>query len=274
MHNASDRTDYWDAKAEGYLARLQQKQSDLLLETLAEVGAIPEAGTVLDVCCGPGWHLSQLAGRISRGLGVDSSPGMIAQARRAAIAAGIDNVEFQQLDWQREPISQEKFDLVMASKCPAVRTPEDVVRLQELSRGWCVNTSPVYRHIDVLDVLLERMDINAKQDPHGGAQMMADKLVALWQSGAAPELRYEGGEFVTPMDRKPCIGNCRCTPACMAMNCSRQQTPTSMNAGERPLTSPSRCVLFLPFGRFRDPTSRRENPCSRRPLLWCSALSR
>lgn len=202
MHNAADRTDYWDAKAEGYLARLQQKQSDLLLETLAESGAIPEAGTVLDVCCGPGWHLSQLADRISRGLGVDSSPGMIAQARSAAIAAGIDNVEFQQLDWQREPISQEKFDLVIASKCPAVRTPEDVLRLQELSRGWCVNTSPVYRRIDVLDVLLERMDINAKQDPHGGAQKMADKLVALWQSGAAPELRYEGGEFVTSMDRE------------------------------------------------------------------------
>lgn len=202
MHTAADRTDYWDAKAEGYLARLQQKQSDLLLETLAEFGAIPEAGTVLDVCCGPGWHLGQLAGRTSHGIGVDSSPGMIAQARNEATAAGIDNVEFRQLDWCQEPISQEKFDLVMASKCPAVRTASDVLRLQELSQGWCVNTSPVYRHIDVLDALLDRMNLSEKQDPHGGAQLMADKLAALWQCGAAPELRYEGGEFVTPMDRE------------------------------------------------------------------------
>jgi SAM-dependent methyltransferase len=63
----------------------------------------PEGGSCLDIGCGFGdttRRLAELVGPAGFALGTDSSPRFIADARREAAEAGIDNVEFETADTQ------------------------------------------------------------------------------------------------------------------------------------------------------------------------------
>jgi ubiquinone/menaquinone biosynthesis C-methylase UbiE len=56
--------------------------------------ALNRDDTLLDLGCGTGAAVREAAGQVRRAVGLDLSPGMIAQARERALAEGIDNVEF------------------------------------------------------------------------------------------------------------------------------------------------------------------------------------
>jgi SAM-dependent methyltransferase len=63
----------------------------------------PEAGSCIDVGCGFGETTRQLAGLVGPqgfALGTDSSPRFIEDARREAVEAGVQNVEFEAVDAQ------------------------------------------------------------------------------------------------------------------------------------------------------------------------------
>ncbi|MEW5737007.1 MAG: class I SAM-dependent methyltransferase [Thermodesulfobacteriota bacterium] len=55
---------------------------------------IPAGASVLDLACGTGALCLTLAPKVSRVLGVDASPRMLAQARRLAAKRGAENVSF------------------------------------------------------------------------------------------------------------------------------------------------------------------------------------
>jgi ubiquinone/menaquinone biosynthesis C-methylase UbiE len=64
----------------------------------------------LDVGCGNGALLMQLGDRVSHGVGVDASAGMIERARRRA--AGRENLEFVRIDGPALPFPDASFDVV------------------------------------------------------------------------------------------------------------------------------------------------------------------
>lgn len=72
------------------------KEVDFLIEELA----LPPAGSVLDVGCGTGRHSIELARRGYAVTGVDLSDEMLARARKASTAAGL-NVEWIHADASR-----------------------------------------------------------------------------------------------------------------------------------------------------------------------------
>lgn len=87
----------------------------------------------LDVGCGPGALIIELAKRVKEAVGVDYDPEMIAHAERNARVAGVLNIEFRVARAQRLPFEDETFDLVTATSVIYL-LPEPKVGLREMKR--------------------------------------------------------------------------------------------------------------------------------------------
>jgi ubiquinone/menaquinone biosynthesis C-methylase UbiE len=104
---------WFDRRAEGYergldsgwLARMQR-------EALAALQLGPD-DRFLDVGCGPGATLRQMASSIRFGVGIDLSPEMIRLGRD--LARELDRVEFCVADSERLPFEDQAFTAVLCS---------------------------------------------------------------------------------------------------------------------------------------------------------------
>lgn len=79
-----------------YYARYRVPYPPALFDTLCRRAGITGAGRLLDLACGTGQVALPLAPRFREVWAVDQEPDMIRVGRRAAAAAGIDNVIWQQ----------------------------------------------------------------------------------------------------------------------------------------------------------------------------------
>jgi SAM-dependent methyltransferase len=82
----------------------------LLDEIAAYLGQGPRIGKLLDLCCGTGAVLKRLAPLYDEGVGVDFSPGMLAQAAQIAPPDGttIRTIQADVLGW----VPDDKYDVV------------------------------------------------------------------------------------------------------------------------------------------------------------------
>lgn len=92
--------------------------------------------SVLDIACGTGAQLFEVAGRISRSVGMDYSESMIHHARKNARRRGIDHIDFMHhdatLDW---PFNNNQFDVAMMSLALHQFAPEHYhIILKEMKR--------------------------------------------------------------------------------------------------------------------------------------------
>jgi enediyne biosynthesis protein CalE5 len=86
-------------------------------ERLVDLAEIGPGDRVLDVATGIGEPALLAAGRVSPGgrvVGTDIAPGMIALARERAAEAGVDNVEFIEVDAEALDFTDGEFDAVMS----------------------------------------------------------------------------------------------------------------------------------------------------------------
>ncbi|MFC7221471.1 methyltransferase domain-containing protein [Streptomyces polyrhachis] len=90
---------------------------------------------VLDVGCGPGTITADLAARVAPGrvTGVDTAPGVLADARAEAAARGVANVEFAVGDVERLDFPDDSFDVVHAHQV-LQHVAEPVRALREMRR--------------------------------------------------------------------------------------------------------------------------------------------
>ena len=88
--------------------------ADALVERLA-----PTSGeSLLDIGCGTGQVLLRMSHTLQswpRMLGIDISPGMLAQARILLDAAGLDHVQLRMADAQDPQLGNERFDVIASS---------------------------------------------------------------------------------------------------------------------------------------------------------------
>jgi ubiquinone/menaquinone biosynthesis C-methylase UbiE len=112
MHGPNTTTLEFDAKAEVYesnrLAPWYQAQGDRVLEHLS----VDPAEVVLDVGCGTGYLLRQIARACPgvTGIGVDIAPKMIEVARARAAQQGLSHLTFVAADWEQQ--SEEATSLI------------------------------------------------------------------------------------------------------------------------------------------------------------------
>src|SRR5271167_253228 len=112
------------AEVEAYASAAAQAHLDAIDDTFVEHAvrllAGRERGRALDIGTGPGQIVIKLARRLTRWkfVGVDRSPGMIAQAQANLASAGSEvagRVEFQVADGNRLPFPDSSFDLVLCN---------------------------------------------------------------------------------------------------------------------------------------------------------------
>jgi SAM-dependent methyltransferase len=87
------------------------------------LGSVPPGGIVLDAPCGTGRYFGAVVAAGRRVIGVDQSPGMLAQARAKGIAESLVQVRLQDLDFVDE------FDAVMTVDAMENICPEDWPRV-------------------------------------------------------------------------------------------------------------------------------------------------
>ena len=85
------------------------------LERRVRAAGAAQAGhglRLLDICCGNGALLEQLASRLASGAGVDASPAMVRLARRRLAAAA--HLDVRQVDGPALPFPDDSFDLAVS----------------------------------------------------------------------------------------------------------------------------------------------------------------
>ncbi|MBC7420250.1 MAG: methyltransferase domain-containing protein [Bdellovibrio sp.] len=70
--------------------------------------------TLLDIGCGNGAFLRQVAPQLEKVSGVDASAGMLKVAQTKASEAGIENIDFQRIDGPKLPFADNQFDTVIS----------------------------------------------------------------------------------------------------------------------------------------------------------------
>ncbi|SMC97358.1 methyltransferase, FkbM family [Desulfocicer vacuolatum DSM 3385] len=112
-----------------------------IIRRLREQNILKPGARVLDIGAGFGgltFRLAETAGHITA---VEPSIAMAAILKERVHGNGIKNVHVDQRRWQDINVEAEglvsQFDLVVASMNPGVQTPEDLEKMNQVSRGFC-----------------------------------------------------------------------------------------------------------------------------------------
>ncbi len=164
---------------------------------------------LLDVGCGTGAAVRDAAPTVSRAVGLDLSPGMIAQAEERARAAGLGNVEFRLGDVSGPlPFADGAFTtLVCTTAFHHFPKPRDTIA--EMSRvlaprGRLVIADANRRHpaVFALDLVLR-----VAQSSHAGfrspAELMHDLCAAGFASVSYCTIRWRSYAFVRAQKALP-----------------------------------------------------------------------
>lgn len=179
----------WDSVADSY----ERDESvsfatDPFLQFMQEKVELSLDMDVLDVGCGAGAYACEVAKRVHQVTGVDFSKRMIAAAHGRSQRKGVENVLFEECDWQRcdEEAYRGKYDVVFAHTTPAVADYETLMKLMRASRRYCFFCMPARRKDEVLDALRKIAGIEKRNQDVSAAYAFD----TVWLNGFDPEIRY------------------------------------------------------------------------------------
>lgn len=186
----------WDAKAAQY-NKSQKRQGLKDSYDVAELLHLKNQlihGEVLDVGGGAGLYAIPFASYAKHVTITDISSNMLSFAKENAAEAGIHNLEYVKLDWEKASLKEldweHHFDLVYASMCPAVKDGETLDKMIAASKKWCC----VNRYIKMTDSLAETIEnqLNYAEefDPHNNRNRVQGIFNYLWEKGYEPEIEY------------------------------------------------------------------------------------
>ena len=164
-------------------APIRNEEALKLIVQTADTG--PE-DTVLDVACGPGLLVSAFARVARHATGIDITPAMLEQARKAQQEQGLTNVSWQQGDVTQLPYPDAHFSIV-SSRFVFHHLEEPLAALKEMKRvckpgGRVVvaDMAPAAEKADALNAA-ERL-----RDPSHVRALPEDELCALFAEAGLP----------------------------------------------------------------------------------------
>lgn len=199
---------FWTKRAASYEKHTRRAEAEehrrVLVARLSERAGLDAGSAVLDIGCGPGGNALALAARVGRVDACDIAPGMLDAARRRAEDDGIRNVAFHELDWTKADIDalgwRGAFDLVLASKTPAVSDLAGLDAMTAASRGiCCMVTHAALRH-SIWDSLEPPTPVGEAEARRRNPFWCAFNI--LWLQGRLPETEYfeRNWEADTPLE--------------------------------------------------------------------------
>lgn len=142
---SASREKFWDNMASGYPLPLDEKTSSETSRTMDLVKAMGvefRGKDILDIGCGTGVHALPFAREARWVTGLDASSAMIEVMAKEISRHGLQNVRAVCSDWRSVDISAAgytgAFDIAWTSMSPAVRTREDLLKMEACSTHWCV----------------------------------------------------------------------------------------------------------------------------------------
>lgn len=149
--NLSDdeKIGFWDVFAETYSSEQQGNMPAMITEWLSETGVLGIDKTLLEIGSGPGTYSVLFAPESKHVTCLDSSVKMLNRLSVLAKHENIENIELLNTDWNSFD-SRKKWDVVAATLCSFLGTPESLDKMDSFAEGRCFMVSWVKNHGDDL----------------------------------------------------------------------------------------------------------------------------
>lgn len=192
----SDMAEFWSRRAQSFNSHSGKADSSAyrrnLVEKAAARASVGNMDSVLDIGCGPGRHALAFAALAGSVEGIDIAPGMIECAQKNARLAGSAHSSFRVLDWSAANLEQlgwqKRFQLVFASRTPAVYDRATLEKMCEASRGYCCLITQVTGENSVRQALAPLIGAENHDDYTRRGLYCAFNI--LWLEGYFPEVEY------------------------------------------------------------------------------------
>src|ERR1700761_2832675 len=111
MKHSEEIVDQFTRQAAQFAASPTARSEDIL-ERIVRMAQSRPGDTALDVACGPGLLVCALAQSVRHATGIDLTPAMLEQARKAQNEQGLTNISWDRGDVSAMPYPDGCFDIV------------------------------------------------------------------------------------------------------------------------------------------------------------------
>ena len=188
---------FWDRRADSFNRHKETPDSAEhrreFSQKIVERCGLGPGSRMLDVGCGSGHYSLAFAEKIGRVDGFDISPRMVEFARNNAQNSRVGNkVDFRVLDWSQADLSalgwEKAFDLVMASRTPAVCDHSTLLKTMAASKRYCLLISLADQESTVRSALKKK--VSREVETVRGSRSVYCAFNLLWLMGCYPEVSY------------------------------------------------------------------------------------
>ena len=221
-HRQQRLLSFWERMADRYPSPFDAKSitdTGKVIDLVEARGVRLDGATLLDIACGNGMYTLPLARRADRVTGLDFSTGMLARLEKIRTEQKIKNVSTIQASWKNADIAalglEKSFDIVWTSMTPAVRDPEDILKMRRCAKHWCVYIGwGKVRKNDLLEEIFRAHDLTFGPPP-GTAAVQAilktqgietemDTVDTYWDwEGSKDEAIGHASDFLEVQSGKP-----------------------------------------------------------------------
>lgn len=158
--------DYWNGRAEKFYEYTKDNHNNNSIEFLKEFIHLKDK-SVLDVGFGAGKYLKLFSDEGAILSGVELSDEMVKYAKKHCIENGInvDEMDLRNLPWEDIDLDKlnwnNKFDLVFASKSPALDSYKSIKKIIEASKKGVFMSSHIFMDEDIFSKLYK--DLNGRE---------------------------------------------------------------------------------------------------------------